>query len=165
MDLNNIKQWTYAGVIVLHERSSDSLIQTKRSEQLRRHPGEICFPGVVWEEGDENFYVTALRELEEELGIESFRVTLIKELSQEQTLLGSIIRPWLVSIESINPFRLNDSEVSKIIYVPMSLVKNHQNYQKISMQSKGFKFQSLQFTGHSEFIWGATARIMKQLSL
>lgn len=164
MDLNNIKQWTHAGVIVLYETVSDSLILTKRSEHLRRHPGEVCFPGGVWEEGDENFYATALRELNEELGIDSKRITLIKELSREQTLLGSIIHPWLASIDSINPFHINDSEVSTLISVPLSLVKDPKNYEEILIERKGFKFKSWRFTGHSEFIWGATARIMKQLT-
>ncbi len=164
MDLNNIDQRVHAGVIVLQERSSEHLILTKRSEHLRNHPGEICFPGGVWEEGDETFYATALRELKEELGIDSSRVTLIKELDREQTVLGSVIYPWLVSIESINPFHINESEVSSIISVPMFLVQDPKNYQEITMERKGFKFKSCQFTGHPEFIWGATARIMKQLS-
>ena len=104
MDLNKIKQWSYAGVVILYEQSTDSLILTKRSIHLRKHPGEICFPGGVWEEGDDNYYYTALRELHEELGIDSSRVTLIKELAEERTLLGSVIHPWLTRIESIEPF-------------------------------------------------------------
>ncbi|RUR12808.1 CoA pyrophosphatase [Legionella sp. km772] len=163
MDLNKIKKWTHAGVIVLHEHSTDCLILTKRSEHLRRHPGEVCFPGGVWEEGDENFYATALRELREELGIDSSRVSLIKELTREQTLLGSVIHPWLAAIDSIVPFHINDSEVASLISLPLAVVKNPKNYQEILVERSGFKFKSWQFIGHSEFIWGATARIMRQL--
>ena len=102
MDLNKIKHFVHSGVIVLYERSSDSIILTKRSEHLKHHPGEVCFPGGVWENGDANLYATALRELNEELGIEPSRVSLIKELTIERTLLGAIIHAWFASIESIN---------------------------------------------------------------
>lgn len=164
MDLNNTKEWTHSGVIALHERSSDRLVLTKRTEHLRRHPGEVCFPGGVWDEGDEHFYATALRELNEELGIDSSRVTLIKELDNERTLLGSVIHPWLADIDSIQPFNLNDAEVATLILIPLTLVKDSKNYKEIMIERGGFKFKSVQFTAHSEFIWGATARIMWQLA-
>ncbi len=164
MDLNKIKHFVHSGVIVLYERSSDSIILTKRSEHLKHHPGEVCFPGGVWENGDANLYATALRELNEELGIEPSRVSLIKELTIERTLLGAIIHPWFASIESINPYHLNTLEVSVLIKLPLSHIQDPKNYQEITVDREGFKFKSLQFMGHSEFIWGATARIMWQLS-
>jgi 8-oxo-dGTP pyrophosphatase MutT (NUDIX family) len=164
MDLNKITQVTHAGVIVLYESSSQCVILTKRSSHLRKHPGEICFPGGSWEEDDENFYGTALRELHEELGIPSERVTLIRELSVERTLLGSIIHPWFAYIDYLEPCKINDCEVASIIRVPLSLVQNSIHFQEINMERHGIKFKSCQFLGHEEFIWGATARIMKQLS-
>lgn len=53
MDLNEIKgkKLAHSGVVVLYEQLSDSLILTQRSDKLRAHPGEICFPGGIWEEG------------------------------------------------------------------------------------------------------------------
>ena len=163
MDLNKIKQWSYAGVVILYEQSTDSLILTKRSIHLRKHPGELCFPGGVGDDGDDNDYYTALRELHEELGIDSSRVTLIKELAEERTLLGSVIHPWLTRIESIEPFIINDAEVASLVQVPMFEVKNLQNYKELPIERKGFKFKTWHFTAHSESIWGATARIMMQL--
>ena len=65
------KTQVHSAVLVLHELATDSLVLTKRSNKLRHHPGEICFPGGIWENQDENLYATALRELNEELGIEA----------------------------------------------------------------------------------------------
>ena len=163
MDSNKATLFTHAGVIVLYESSSQCLVLTKRSSHLRKHPGEICFSGGGWEEGDESFYTTALRELHEELGIPPERITLIKELFIEKTLLGSIIHPWLARIECLEPFKINDCEVDSVIRIPLSLVQNSKNYQEIIVERQGLQFKSCQFLGHEEFIWGATARIMKQL--
>ena len=42
---------------------------TKRREDLRRHPGEISFPGGRYDEGEADLVATALREAEEEIGL------------------------------------------------------------------------------------------------
>ncbi|KTD55806.1 MutT/nudix family transporter protein [Legionella santicrucis] len=155
--------FTNSAVIVLYEQESDSLILTKRSDQLRTHPGEICFPGGVWEEGDENYYTTALRELNEELGISANRVTLIRELKIQKTLLGSIIHPWLASISSVHPYYLNTQEVVRIISIPMSLVQDPKNYRTFMIERNGHQYKTCEFTANKDWVWGATAKIMKQL--
>lgn len=157
------KATAYSSVIVLYERSTDSLILTQRSEHLRSHPGEICFPGGLWETGDLSFYDTALRELQEELGISSDRVTLIRELKTQKTLLGIVIHPWLASIESLNPYCLNTQEVTRIITVPMTLVQAKKNYKEIIIERENYRFKSWEFSLNGDVIWGATARIMRQL--
>ncbi len=165
MDLNNfsLDKLVHSAVIVLHELNSNSLILTKRSEHLRNHPGEISFPGGLWEQGDQSYYDTALRELHEELGVSCERVTLIKELAPELTLYGIVIHPWLSAIESINPYTLNIPEVTSLVVVPMEQVREQQNYRKIIIERSGLKFTTYEFIPNDEHIWGATARIMRQL--
>ena len=163
MGLNDGKSSAPAAVIALYERSTDSLILTKRSELLRTHPGEICFPGGVWEEGDKDLYATALRELYEELGIISDRVTLIKELKIQETLLGSVIYPWFASIESINPYHINQDEVERVISLPMTLVQSEKNYRDVIVSRGRFHFKSCEFVFNDDWVWGATAKIMRQL--
>ena len=79
------------------------------------------------------------------------------------TLFGSIIHPWLASIESIRPYSQNLEEVTSLIFIPMPLVVDARNYRDIIMERKGIKFKTCEFIPHEEFVWGATARIMKQL--
>ncbi|KTD75041.1 NUDIX hydrolase [Legionella waltersii] len=153
-----------SSVIVLHDLSTNSIVLTKRSEHLKNHPGEICFPGGFRELDDENLLDTALRELNEELSITADRVTLIKEMQVETTLLGAVIHPWLASIESIVPYRINPSEVSAVISVSMDLATNMNNYKKLTIVRNGIQFESWEFIQNKEVIWGATARIMKQLA-
>lgn len=165
MDLNNLndKSPVHSAVMVLHDLSIDSLILTKRSENLRNHPGEICFPGGLKEKEDKDLYSTALRELNEELGIPAERVTLVRELEPEQTLLGTIIHPWFATIQSIYPYYLNIGEVSSLICINMSLVTRKENYKELNIEKNGHKFKSCHFIYHEEYVWGATARIMQQL--
>ena len=165
MDLNDFKgkKLLHSAVVVLYEQLSDSLILTQRSDQLRTHPGEICFPGGIWEEGDENYYVTALRELHEELGISQERVTLIKELNTQRTLLGNIIHPWFASIESVQPYQLNVHEVVCLISIPMALVQDAKNYKDFRIERGGRRYVTCEFTANKDWVWGATALIMKQL--
>ncbi|EHL30152.1 NUDIX hydrolase [Legionella drancourtii] len=156
---------TQAAVMVLCERETNSLILTKRSDHLRAHPGEVCFPGGTWEEGDRDLYATALRELHEELGIPSERVHFIRALKIQQTLLGSVIHPWLASIESVNPYYLNSDEVSRLILVPLPLVQSAANYKDIIVERGKFRYKSCEFVFNDDWVWGATAKIMKQLIL
>jgi 8-oxo-dGTP pyrophosphatase MutT (NUDIX family) len=167
MDLTNIsgQRTVQSAVMVLHELCTDSLILTKRSNELRNHPGEICFPGGVWEDQDDNLYATALRELDEELGIQADRVHLIKELQIERTLLGTTIHPWLASIDSIRPYVQNSEEVTALILIPMSLVTDANNYRDLIIEKGEQRFKSCEFIPNDELVWGATARIMKQLTM
>jgi 8-oxo-dGTP pyrophosphatase MutT (NUDIX family) len=153
-----------SAVMVLIEHSSKSLILTERSDDLLHHPGEICFPGGKWDKADVTLYQTALRELYEEIGVAADRVQLIQELSVERTLMGSIIHPWLACIKELEPVVINMKEVKSIIRVPLVDVEKKEHYQDILIEKNGLKIRSCQFTASKELIWGATARIMRQLT-
>lgn len=166
MDFNK-KAPTYrmeSAVIVLHEQSSDSLILTRRSMNLRTQPGHVCFPGGLREGKDENLYATALRELEEELGIAASRVRFIREMKKDKTLFMAVISPWFAAIESVEPYEINRDEVAELIKIPLEQVMRKENYREKKIKEEGFVFSSLVFTGSEHFIWGATARIMNQLN-
>jgi len=154
-----------SAVILLHEQSSDSLVLTQRTEHLRDHPGEICFPGGRFEHGDADFWATALRELREELGVDKERLVLIKRLKSEQTLRGMIIHPWLATIQTLDPYLPNPHEVADVLRLPMVGVKTLNNYKDINVERSGRVIKTCQYAASHYFIWGATARIMKQLCL
>lgn len=165
LNKSSVNEPIYSSVMVLHEMATDSLVLTKRNSQLRHHPGEICFPGGKRDTNDKSLYATALRELYEELGITADRVTLVKELQIERTLLGAVIQPWLASIQSIKPYHLNIHEVATLVFIPMSLVIDPNNYRDLVVERGGIKFKSCEFIPNDELVWGATARIMRQLTV
>lgn len=152
-----------SAVVVIHEQATDSLILTRRTAHLREHPGEVCFPGGRWEPGDNDFWATALRELYEELGIDAARVQLVKKLEPEQTLRGSIIYPWLATISTLEPYVSNTYEVAEVLTLPMQAVNTISNYQDMVINRSGRLVTTCQFTASGNLVWGATARIMKQV--
>lgn len=152
-----------SAVIVLLEEATHSLILTQRSPDMRHHPGEICFPGGLWQSDDKTLWETALRELREELGIESSRVKLLKQLDPEQTLAGMVIHPWFASISSLIPYHANIREVSAVITIPLQEITQSSHYKEIIIHRDDQLIPTVQFTACHYFIWGATVRIMKQL--
>lgn len=153
----------HSAVVVLKEAASNSLILTKRSAHLKRHSGEICFPGGFWEPGDCDFYQTAIRELREELGIDEDRLTKICEMGIESTPMGSIIHPWLVSIDTLEPVKINFDEISRVIQIPYDLIQDPANYSDQIVHTNGIKIKTSCFFYADDMIWGVTVRIMKQL--
>lgn len=152
-----------AAILVLHEKTTNSLILTKRSHQLRHHPGEICFPGGRWQADDNTLYDTALRELHEELGISADRVQLQKIMMTELTLTGYLIQPWFAVITTLDPYQIDQEEVVDVLRLPMSEVCNRDNYLTIWINIKHFTIKTCRYKDNEHFIWGATARIMRQL--
>lgn len=153
-----------AGVLVIHELQKDVIILTQRTEHLRSHPGEICFPGGSQDFVDADLYHTALRETFEEIGVEPERFEFLSQLAIEMTLTGFEVYPWLVRLNGLEPYRLNAQEIQKLVLVPRVDVCNYSAYQQIDVRMKQFKLKTWQFSYDDEFIWGATARIMKQLA-
>lgn len=152
-----------AAVIVLHELVSDSLVLTMRSKNLANHPGEVCFPGGRWHEGDKDLSDTALRELQEELCVEPSRVELQYAMVPERTLTGFIIQPWFANIENLNPYKADKREVANVFRLPMNEVALAKNYKEIIVKRLGWDIKSYQYIASQHFVWGATARIMMQL--
>lgn len=152
-----------SAVVVLIEEATDSLILTERSPHLRKHPGEICFPGGHWQPGDASLWDTALRELEEELGINRARIRLVKPLAIEHTHAGTLIQPWLATIQQLEPYKANSAEVAAVHTLPMQDIKIVNNYQEVTVRRFEKTIKTCQFTASRYFVWGATARIMKQL--
>lgn len=152
-----------AGVVVLIEQQSNSVILTMRNKTMRYHPGEICFPGGRKHQEDKDLYHTALRELDEELGIEANRVKLIRKMRPELTLTGYQIQPWLASIAQLSPFVANTREVESVFLLPFADVCIRKNYRSYEVIRHGKRLISLAYKSEQGLIWGATARIMRQL--
>lgn len=153
----------HAAVMVLYDKTADALVLTQRSAQLKNHPGEISFPGGQMQEGDSDSYHTALRELQEELGIAANRIIDPLAMAIEHTLTGFVIHPWFAKIEQLQPYYLDQHEVAAVFTLPFKEVCKAENYQIIEIERQGFRIKTLQYRADERFIWGATARIMQQL--
>ncbi|MCC5791032.1 MAG: CoA pyrophosphatase [Legionellaceae bacterium] len=154
-----------AAVIVLLDAARTEFILTQRSAHLSSHPGEICFPGGRKDMGDRDLRDTALRELQEELGIAADRVEYLLSLGRQDTLTGYSVFPWLGIIDGLAPCQINSHEVACIVPLSLREVLNKDNYRDIEVHRQGWRIKTTQFRHHQYEIWGATAQIMRQLCL
>ena len=157
---------TEAAVLIpIVERNNGlKVILTKRSNKLKQHPGQVSFPGGKSEKTDKSLVATALRETREEIGINNKNVEILGQLSKHVTITGFKITPFIGKIRTGFSTKIQTSEVSEIFEVPLSYLSNPKNFRVESVKWKGKKrfFYSIPYGPY--YIWGATARILKNLA-
>jgi 8-oxo-dGTP pyrophosphatase MutT (NUDIX family) len=140
------------------------LIFTERRADLRRHAGEISFPGGRQDEGDNDFAATALREAEEEIGLDPAAVELSGALSPTGTFAtGYRIHAFVGLIPDPEELDLepNPGEVETVL--AYSLEKLRGGYGMRRLVRRGVPIHTPTYEVEGQMIWGATARIVGDL--
>tara|TARA_X000001036_G_scaffold380448_1_gene371868 strand:- start:48 stop:572 length:525 start_codon:yes stop_codon:yes gene_type:complete len=132
---------TEAAVLIpIVERNNGlKVILTKRSNNLKQHPGQVSFPGGKSEKTDKSLVATALRETKEEIGINNKNVEILGQLSKHVTITGFKITPFIGKIRTGFSTKIQTSEVSEIFEVPLSYLSNPKNFRVESVKWKGKK--------------------------
>lgn len=136
---------------------------TKRRDDLRRHPGEISFPGGRRDHPDETLETTALREAEEEVGLTPAEVDLVGTLAPVRTFVtGYVIFPH---VGVIAPRRagwvISEEEVALVMELPLRALVD--GFDKRPVTRRGMTWETDSYVVGDHFIWGATARILSDL--
>ncbi len=135
---------------------------TKRREDLRRHAGEISFPGGRQDEPAEDLLVTALREAEEEIGLPRAEVELVGALPPTPTFVtGYRIHPFVGAIKPGHAWTPQPTEVEVVL--ELSLAALRRGHESKRLTRKGVPFKTTTYTADGNFVWGATARIVESL--
>ena len=135
---------------------------TKRREDLRRHPGEISFPGGRRDHPGEPLLATALREAEEEVGLPPDAVELVGTLAPVRTFVtGYVIYPHVGLIEPGRAWVPSPDEVATVMELPLRALAD--GYALRPMTRRGFTFETPTYVVGEHLIWGATARILGDL--
>jgi 8-oxo-dGTP pyrophosphatase MutT (NUDIX family) len=138
------------------------LLYTRRTESLNAHRGQVSFPGGMIEDFDQDPVETALREVEEEIGIPRDKVEILGCVDNMFTVTQFSITPVVGKIPWPIPMQLNDSEVARAFGVPISWLADEKNLETEERDIPGL---GLRVPVHffkpydDEVIWGATARI------
>jgi 8-oxo-dGTP pyrophosphatase MutT (NUDIX family) len=140
------------------------LVFTERRADLRRHAGEISFPGGRPEETDADLAATALREAEEEIALDPAEVELIGALPPTSTFVtGYRIHPFVGLIA--NPAGLglepNPAEVETVLTFSLDLLR--ESYEMRRLLRRGVPIHTPSYNVGGHLIWGATARILGDL--
>jgi 8-oxo-dGTP pyrophosphatase MutT (NUDIX family) len=155
---------TDAAVLVpLYEVAGElHAVFTKRRDDLRRHAGEISFPGGRQDSPDEDLRITALREAEEEIGLAREAVDLVGALPPVGTFVtGYRVFPFVGVIEPGLRWTLQEREVDEVL--ELSLAALVDGFEMQRLLRKGVPIKTPTYTVGRHFIWGATARMVEQL--
>jgi len=134
---------------------------TRRTETLEHHRGQISFPGGSEEPGDETLLATALRETEEELGIRPADVRSLGALPPLSTTTGFYVEPFVGAIPHPYPFRPASAEIAELVEVPVPALLEPGALE--SRMLTGRPEPTLFYRYGAHVIWGATARMLKEL--
>ena len=155
---------TDAGVLVpLYEREDQvHAVFTERRGDMRRHAGEISFPGGRQDEPDEDLVRTALREAEEEIGLPPDAVEVLGALQPTPTIATNYaIYPFVGRIEPGHEWKPSAAEVAQVL--ELSLDDLRAGYGRRRLLRHGVPFRTDVYCVGEHLIWGATARILGDL--
>jgi 8-oxo-dGTP pyrophosphatase MutT (NUDIX family) len=134
---------------------------TKRPADMRRHAGEISFPGGRMDD-DEDLRDTALREAEEEIGLAREQVQVVGALPPTGTIVTNYaVYPFVGLTGSGNAFRPNPMEVDQV--VELALPDLIDGFERKRLIRRGVPIKTDTYTVGGHLIWGATARILGTL--
>jgi 8-oxo-dGTP pyrophosphatase MutT (NUDIX family) len=134
---------------------------TRRRHDLRRHAGEISFPGGRRDAGEE-LVETALREAHEEVGLPPGAVEVVGALPPTPTFVTNYaIYPFVGVVEHGFEWVLQRTEVDEVLELPLE--KLRAGYAERRLVRKGIPFRTPTFEAGGHVIWGATARILQEL--
>ena len=158
--------FTPAAVLVpLFEAGGEPrVLLTRRRGDLRRHPGQISFPGGRVDEGDPDSLSAALREAREEVGIEPGDVAVLGRLSETLVVMtGFLLTPWVGLVPYPYPWVANPGEVAEVIEAPLADLERAGAHWTETREVHGMVHELHFFTLGKDTIWGATARILFEL--
>lgn len=152
-----------AVLVAFVEREDPGILLTVRAPHLRKHAGQVSFPGGRIEAADGGVIAAALREAEEEIGLAPTGVEVIGCLPDQIVLTGFRITPVVGRIAAGFVPRPDPQEVSEVFELPLSSVLDTRNHQTYRRDISGIEVEMQDIRHGAHRIWGATAGILLTL--
>ena len=148
---------------IYYKQGQYYILLTKRTEKVKEHKGQICFPGGVYQEDDETLVNTALRECAEEIGLMADKIEVLGELDDTVTVTSNyVVSPFIGFISWPHVLKVDQRETEEIIEIPISALLDKGCLREETEIIDG-KVATLYFYHYQgRVIWGATARILNQ---
>jgi len=137
-----------------------------RPKKSRAHPGQISFPGGKAEEQDQDLIATAIREMEEEVGVLVPRANVLGDLTPIYIPpSNSLVTPIIGFLEEKPSYTPAPDEVERVLDVRMEDLANPANKRaKKVILTNGEYFEMPAYAVNDVFIWGGTARMIMELN-
>ena len=160
IDINDETRLKCAAVLVplVWENREWHLLYTRRTDKVESHKGQVSFPGGACDEGETTPEQTALREVEEEIGIQSSDIKVLGRLANMITISYFRVTPVVGVVKWPTVFRLGEHEVARVFTIPLGWLSQPSNRWQFEIQ--GRKRSVIAYHPYDgELLWGATARM------
>ena len=139
------------------------LLFTLRPAHLRRHAGQVSFPGGARDPEDPTTLHTALRELREELDVPAESVEVLGMLDEIPTTSEFRVVPYVGLLDPSVELHPDAGEIAELLEIPVSdlLVPGLRRTEKWFYRGAERDVYFYDVGNHT--IWGATARILSNL--
>ncbi len=152
-----------AVLIAVTDRPEPGVILTQRTETLRKHPGQVAFPGGRLDPG-EDAITAALREAEEEVALPRTLPHVIATLEPYRTGTAFEIVPVIAVVPPDLPLVAAEAEVASVFEVPLSFLLDIANHAARTAMWQGAERHYVEILWNDRRIWGATAGMIVNLS-
>jgi 8-oxo-dGTP pyrophosphatase MutT (NUDIX family) len=153
-----------AVLVAVVDRPEPTVILTLRPETMRRHPGQVSFPGGRIDPGDDGPVDAALREAEEEIGLARAHVEIIGLADRYRTVTGFEVTPVLGIVPPDLPLTPHPGEVAAVFEAPFHHILDpvHQHVRTAFWRGRERTYYEIDW--QEQRIWGATAAMIVNLS-
>jgi len=137
------------------------LIFTERRADLRRHAGEVSFPGGRQDPDDADLEATALREAHEEIALDPAGVEVVGALPPVSTFVtGYRIQPFVGLVAEPAELGLDPNPTEVETVLAFTLERLRDGYEMRRLVRRGIPVHTPTYEVGGQMIWGATARIL-----
>jgi 8-oxo-dGTP pyrophosphatase MutT (NUDIX family) len=140
------------------------ILLTKRTSHLKKHAGQVSFPGGRIDPEDLHAEAAALREAWEEIALDPARVEIVGRMQDHVTGTGYRITPVLGLLPPNLAYSPSPHEVEAVFELPLHVLLDPEAPRR-QRQHVGGVWRDYWVWPHPEhFIWGATAAILVHLA-
>jgi 8-oxo-dGTP pyrophosphatase MutT (NUDIX family) len=142
------------------------VLLTRRTGDLRHHPGQVSFPGGRIEAGDRDQAAAAIRETGEEVGIAPAAITPLGYLDPIATVTGFRVIPLVAVLDAGYVAVADPGEVDEVFEVTFEMLMAPENLREITVELRGCSRRVLEYIDPvhpGQRIWGVSASILFNL--
>ncbi|KNC09621.1 NUDIX hydrolase [Klebsiella sp. RIT-PI-d] len=154
-----------AVLIPIIRRPQPGLLLTRRAPHLRKHAGQVAFPGGAVDASDASLIAAALREAQEEVAIPPQAVDVIGVLPPVDSVTGFQVTPVVGIIPPDLRWRASEDEVAAVFEMPLAEALRLGRYHPLDIHRRGNSHRVWLSWYQHYFVWGMTAGIIRELAL
>lgn len=153
-----------AVLVAITDRDRPGVILTQRPETMRKHAGQVAFPGGRVDPEDADLVAAALREAHEEVALPASLVTILGLTDPYRTITGYKVTPVIGVIPPDLDLTANEDEVAAIFEAPLDFLLDPANHKTNTLDYNGRTRTYYELHWEDRRIWGATAAMIVNLS-